>query len=552
MKAPLRFVIALALILSLLPLFPAAPAHAKTVKNLTWKNFIYSLTDNQITITGLTEDTTGAVTIPNRINGSLVVAIQNYAFVYAEGITSLNTGGSVTSIGDFAFEYCSNLTEVTIGKSVSHIGDFAFKDCPKLSKINVVEPNPTFSSSYSGVLYNKNKTELIKAPPAHKNRCVVPDTVKTIRAYAFEFCRQLSGVTMGSGVTTVGDYAFRCCTAMNNLTIGSNVKSIGKGAFSSCPALTAIHIPSSVTAIGVEAFCGCSSVKELTIGDGIRTIPEEAFSQLLSLEKLTFGSNVTTIGKNAFFRSESLTSVSIPDSVTQIDTRAFSYCYSLADVTMGSGVRSIGDRVFLNSGLERITFRGAAPAFHADAFYGQAATARYPYPDDSWTEKILQDYGGEITWEAYLDPARTAHIQGTLGYTGSGPASLSLWEPGAPSASYTVTAGSGKYRIENILPGEYIFKAEKQNHVTLEYPFTATPGKTVTQNITLRLLGDVRADGSVNIGDVAMLYAHVCRTQEITDAYTLLCADCTGDGKVNIADPGRLYAHITQTLSLYS
>jgi hypothetical protein len=302
----------------------------------------------------------------------------------------------------------------------------------------------------------------------------------------------------------------------------------------------------------VEAFAGCTGVKELTIGDGIRTIPEGAFSQFLSLEKLTFGSNVTTIGKDAFFRSESLSSVSIPDTVTEIGAEAFSYCDLLADVTIGSGVRSIGESVFFCSGVEQITFRCSAPSFHKKAFAGLAATARYPYPDDSWTEKVRQDYNGDITWEAYLDPARTAIVRGTVGHAGEGTVSLSLWLPNAQSASYTATGSADEYCFENILPDSYILKASKKNHVSREYAITPTAGKTVTQNIDIRLLGDVMADNRVNIRDAAALYAHVRRTSEITDAYTLKCADCNGDGNVNIADISRLYAHIKQTLSLHN
>lgn len=536
--------------ITLLPLLGAVPTRAETLSNQKWKNFVYSLTDNQITITGLKEGTTGAVTIPSRINGSPVVAIQNYAFEHEDGITSLNTGDSVTTIGKYAFEYCSKLTEVTIGKSVKQIGDFAFKDCPKLSKITVADANTMFSSA-SGILYSKKKTELIKVPAGYRSHITVPDTVTKIRGYAFEFCKQLTGVTIGSGVTTIGAYAFRNCSAMKTLTIGNHVQSIGQEAFSSCSSLTAIHIPSSVTYIGVEAFHYCDDVTELTIGDGLRTIPEGAFDNFHSLKKLTIGKNVTSIAKRAFYRCESLEEVTFPDSVSLIDTEAFMYSDNLSKVTFGTGLRTLGEGVFLGSSVEQVTFTGPAPAFHADALCGVSGVARYPYPDDSWTADVRQDYGGEVTWESYIDRSKFAAVQGTVSSAGSDPVTLSLWKTGATDADYRETFENGEYSMEMILPGAYTIRATKKNHVPLEYTITPTAGETLIRDFALRLLGDVNGDGQIKVTDVAVLYAHIRNTTPITDAYTLQCCDCNGDGKINIIDVGLLYAHIKNVSSIH-
>lgn len=548
MKATLRLIAVLVVCISLLTLFPAVPSRAESRSKLTWKNLIYTLENNQITITGVAEGTTGAVTIPNYINGSLVVAIQNYAFQHAEGITSVNTGSSVTSIGEFAFEYCSNLTEVTIGKAVSKIAPSAFKDCPKLEKIRIAKANTYFSSSDSGILYNKTQTELIKAPAAIKNRCIIPDTVVTIQDSAFEFCNQLSGVHIGSGVTSIGYGAFRGCTSMNDLSIGENVKTIGQEAFSNCTSLTSIQIPSSVTSMGKEAFNYCNNVTDLTIGDGLTVIPEGAFMNLHSLVNLTWGKNVRVINKDAFRRCESLETITIPDSVLHVYKEAFSYCYKLSQVTFGTGLRTLTAKIFYCTNVEQLTFSGPAPSFHDESLMGVYGVARYPYADESWTANVLQNYGGEITWEAY---SQTAVLQGTVTSAGSGDATLSLWIPGAAAASYTANA-SGKYSIENILPGEYLLRASKKNHVSREYTIPCNAGEITFQSITLRLLGDVKVDDLVNITDVALLYAHIRQTKTITYDYTRMCGDCNGDGKVNIIDVSLLYAHIKQTISIHN
>lgn len=104
--------------------------------------------------------------------------------------------------------------------------------------------------------------------------------------------------------------------------------------------------------------------------------------------------------------------------------------------------------------------------------------------------------------------------------------------------------------MEHILPGEYLLKATKPNHAPLEYTVVITAGKTTTQDLSIRLLGDITADHQISIVDVAMLYSHIRKTKVITDPYTLLCADYTGDGNINIVDVSRLYARIKQGASI--
>lgn len=56
--------------------------------------------------------------------------------------------------------------------------------------------------------------------------------------------------------------------------------------------------------------------------------------------------------------------------------------------------------------------------------------------------------------------------------------------------------------------------------------------------------GDISQDGSVSMGDVSRIYAHVRRTASITDDYALDCADTTGDGDISMGDVSMVYAHI--------
>ncbi len=74
-------------------------------------------------------------------------------------------GDTVIGIAERAFLNCTSLSSVTIPETVTTIGANAFEGCSSLTYISVNYSNQHFSSS-SGILYSKDKTLLIRCPPA--------------------------------------------------------------------------------------------------------------------------------------------------------------------------------------------------------------------------------------------------------------------------------------------------------------------------------------------------------------------------------------------------
>ncbi|MBQ2794185.1 MAG: leucine-rich repeat domain-containing protein, partial [Clostridia bacterium] len=60
-------------------------------------------------------------------------SIDNYAFAYCTGLTSVVIPNSVTSIGDYAFRDCTSLTSIVIPNSVTSIEYWAFELCYSLT-----------------------------------------------------------------------------------------------------------------------------------------------------------------------------------------------------------------------------------------------------------------------------------------------------------------------------------------------------------------------------------------------------------------------------------
>ena len=319
------------------------------------------------------------ITIPNSVTD-----IGRSAFSGCTSIKSITIPDSVPSIGSSAFYGCTSLTSIMIPDSVTRIDSSAFGGCSSLTAINVATENQNYVS-VNGVLYNKNKTTIMRYPAGKKDKNYkIPDGVTSIGDYTFEDCISLTSITIPDSVTIIENCAFKDCTSLTAINVATGnenyvsvngvlydvdktaiicypagkkdknckildgVTFIDRFAFSGCTNVTSITIPVSVTSIDKYAFSGCLSLKSITIPVSVTSIDKYAFRGCSSLTSITIPNSVTEIGSYAFSDCSSLTSITIPDGATSIGNWAFKDCTSLASVTIPSSVAEIGGYVFEN------------------------------------------------------------------------------------------------------------------------------------------------------------------------------------------------------------
>jgi hypothetical protein len=371
--------------------------------------FRYTTDNGKITINGLAgyKSSSGNITIPSTINGLPVVNIGSYAFylsdriinvVIPSGVTDIGANAfcscnlahvtlpdTLTNIGFAAFSGCHDLTDITIPKGVINIGQVALSSCINLTAINVDSANTKYSS-VDGVLFNKNKTQIICCPGGKTGNFVIPGGIKEIEDNAFKDAVHLSSVTIPDSVTTIEWHSFNACFALTNISIGKNVNSIAGGEdewipFSECPNLASItvdalnpvyssldgvlfknnkailikcpegkvgnyNIPNTVTKIENHSFSRSIYLANVTIGDNVRSIENYAFENCFGLTNVSFDSKLKNIGDAGFVSCTNLTSVKIPDGVVKIGGAAFAKCANLTNAMIGKNVNSIDSGCF--------------------------------------------------------------------------------------------------------------------------------------------------------------------------------------------------------------
>ena len=305
------------------------------------------------------DNISGCLEIPSTVNYNgidyAVTSIDDFAFIYCQGLTEIKIPDSVKSIGHQAFYYCKGLNKVEIGNGVSFIGSMAFEDCDNISGVYISDLKAWCNIDF----FNFESNPLFLAHRLYLNGEEVteidfPASLTSIRNNVFAG-GNFSRIGIHSDVTSIGDYSFALCHYLTGVEIPNSVKTIGAYAFADCKKLEELKLPDSVVSLGPCAFQSCISLKNIELSANINSIGERTFYKCNNLTTVKIPDGVTTIGDHAFEECGELGDMYIPDFVTSIGRSAFAYCEKMTNVRIGNAVELMGDYAFLNcKGLSRV------------------------------------------------------------------------------------------------------------------------------------------------------------------------------------------------------
>ena len=272
----------------------------------------------------------------------------------------------VVGIAEEAFYDCSALISITIPNSMKHIGEYAFRGCYDLAKTNFMgEIADWCDIKFGGAYANPmSASKNLYINNQEVKDLVIPNTVDSIHAYAFDCGNSITSVALPNSVVYIGEGAFYR-TYINEIIIPKSVTSIEERVLSGCNALTSIIVedgnPVYDSRDNSNAIIETNS-NTLTAGCVTTDIPNTimhigpyAFSYLSSLKTIEIPNSVITIGDYAFYACSSLKSFTIPNSVSHIGYWALYACYSLNSIVVEEGNSVYDSRNNCNAIIETAT-----------------------------------------------------------------------------------------------------------------------------------------------------------------------------------------------------
>lgn len=251
------------------------------------------------------------------------------------------------AIAKKAFYNCSKMKNIILPDSITYMGTDAFYGCSGLDNLYISDVaawcNINFVNKFSNPSYYAQNLLL---NGSIVKELVIPDTVTSIKEYAFIQSSGLTSVVVPDSVTSIGRGAFRGCNKLESISlpfVGASKKTTGKytdvfgyifdyDSSSSSGTVqyyndsyyTTYLIPSSLkkvtitnaTQIPYGAFYNCSNLTDIEINDGVTQIGKSAFYNCSALVNINIPESVTTVGYNAFYKCSNLENVDIDDIVS--------------------------------------------------------------------------------------------------------------------------------------------------------------------------------------------------------------------------------------------
>lgn len=177
--------------------------------NVTIGDLTFEIKDGMAIVTGCSTDATGAVTIPDLVQGWPVTIIEDRAFQNCGKITSVKIPDTVFLIGDSSFRNCTSMAQVDLPASLTYINRDAFTN------------SQIFYNVYQdGVAYLDGW--LLYVSPSYSGPLDILEYTYGVASCAVAQCPNLTSITVPASVQYICDYAFAQNSSLTQVTFCGN------------------------------------------------------------------------------------------------------------------------------------------------------------------------------------------------------------------------------------------------------------------------------------------------------------------------------------------
>lgn len=219
----------------------------------------------------------------------------------------------VTEVGSYVLNCDEKVQVITIGAGVEKVDSKAFYSCWALREIRVDENNPNYCD-IDGVLYSKDKTELICRPCDHdtylaekygyaeydNNGWRIEIAAEDPRYE--QYVRDVMTFVVPSTVTKIGEMSFNYAN-MRNVYLPEGLKTIETLAFFEIPLIENIYSYKTETAVEDSHYVSDEALGTVynSLPEGLEYIGSDAFSYNREMKYMYIPASVKYIGHNAFW-----------------------------------------------------------------------------------------------------------------------------------------------------------------------------------------------------------------------------------------------------------
>ena len=363
----------------------------------TQPRFLYQVNSDgeTCTIIGFEGLQVGDLIIPDTINGYVVTAIGECAFLRCNGFSGdIIIPNTVMRIEGGAFYQCGGFSgKLVLPENLEMIGEYAFLGCKNLTG-NLVLPDNLELVEFGAFINCKG----------FSGDLVLPNGVK-LGDNVFDYCEGFNGTLhlpddMEWTPSIVGDTNFRnvvvnqtnsryathdgilytkdmktlvwCPTgSVGDVVVPDGVEIIAKCSFDTCSnGVGKIILPDGLKVIEEYAFFQAGFSGELNIPATVERIEQYAFCMTNFTGDLVIPDSVVEIGDGAFHAIPFGGELHIPDSLKEIKSFTFAGSKFVGDLVIPKSVTHIGDYAFLGC-----TFNGELHLHESLEYIGTMAFA---------------------------------------------------------------------------------------------------------------------------------------------------------------------------------